>query len=366
MTNEKTELVVLGKINPVTVFTQSGGAKSIIDAIKAEVLKIDLDISTPKGRDNIKSLAYKIARSKTALDEAGKMLKSDLQKQVDLIDGERKTIRDELDSLKEQVRKPLTEFENAEKERVQKREDRISTINCMNDFSGVDATVMMIENRIKALNELFVFDWQEFQSRAQGAYLLSLKKLEEMKEARIKSDEQAAELERLRQEKIEQERIEREARIAQEAAAKAKREAEEKAAAEARAIQEKADQEKRLAEVKAAQERKAKEDAERQAEEAKAALERANLERIEAAKRAEREVKEASERAAKAERDRQEAEKLKQEAEARKREENKAHQKKINNEALQGLLSVGISEVDAKAVIMAIAKGNVPNVKIIY
>ena len=46
------------------------------------------------------------------------------------------------------------------------------------------------------------------------------------------------------------------------------------------------------------------------------------------------------------------------------REANKAHKKKICNEALQGLMNIGVSEELGKQILQAIHKGEVPHVSI--
>ena len=368
------ELIVVEPITALTVFGKEGGSETVIDSIRKQVEGLELDISTEKGRDQIKSVAYKIARTKTALDEQGKILKSEMQKQVDLIDGERKKIRDALDEMKEQVRKPLTDFENAEKLRVSVREERIAIIANLATPLVPDPAAETIQAHLDQLKETEVFDWQEFAMRAQATAEKTRTKLEAMLADRIKRDEEAAELERLRKEKEERERKEREEQIAREAAEAARKEAEEKAAAEAKAAQDKADREKREAEEREAAERKAKEDEIRAAEEAeakrKAEAEKAEADRKAAAGRAEREKKEAADRAAREERERIEAEKRKSDAEAAAREADKKHKAKINNEVLTALMkaiegSAGV-EATAKAVVVAIASGKVPHTKINY
>ncbi|MFW2015238.1 hypothetical protein ACG9ZD_20575, partial [Acinetobacter bereziniae] len=46
------------------------------------------------------------------------------------------------------------------------------------------------------------------------------------------------------------------------------------------------------------------------------------------------------------------------------REANKAHKKKIYNEALQGLMNIGVSEELGKQILQAVHKGEVPHVSI--
>ncbi|OJW20518.1 MAG: hypothetical protein BGO51_21990 [Rhodospirillales bacterium 69-11] len=81
---------------------------------------------------------------------------------------------------------------------------------------------------------------------------------------------------------------------------------------------------------------------------------------------AEKAAKEAEERAAQKERERIEAEKKAEADAAAKREADKKHRARINNEALGGLVAAGLTEDQGKAVVEAIAKGQIPNVKITY
>jgi len=358
---EETEnsLIVIEPITALTVFGKEGGSESVIDSIRKQVAGLDLDISTEKGRDQVKSVAYKIARTKTALDEQGKLLKSDLQKQVYLIDNERKKIRDACDELKEQVREPLTAFENIEKERVRVREDRIRDIVNFATPPVPDAPAVTIQAHLDHLKELEVFDWQEFSARAAANAEYTRTVLEGLLSQRKKQDEEKAELERLRAEQAERERKEREEQIAREAAEQARKQAEERAATEAKAAQEKAAAALRAEEQRREAERAAKERAEREVEAAKARAEAIEVERKADAERATRE-----------ERERADAEKRKADAEAEARQADKKHKAKVNNEVLTALMAAieGTSdgEETAKAVVVAIVSGKVPHTKISY
>ena len=57
----------------VALFKTENGLDPLIERIAAEVRAHVPDLTTAKGRDAIKSLAYKVARSKTMLDDAGKL-----------------------------------------------------------------------------------------------------------------------------------------------------------------------------------------------------------------------------------------------------------------------------------------------------
>ena len=129
ITSASTELAIISAIPAIVLaeFFKPNGADAVLSALKEEVRKVAamLDISTPSGREAIASLAYKVARSKTALDEKGKELVGAIKKQSGEIDAERKRVRDELDALKDEVRKPLTDWEDAEKECVAAHEQEL-------------------------------------------------------------------------------------------------------------------------------------------------------------------------------------------------------------------------------------------------
>ena len=79
------------------------------------------DVTTKKGRDAIASMAHKVARSKTYIDNAGKDLVAELKALPKQIDESRRVVRERLDALKDEVRRPLTEWE-AEQERIKAEE----------------------------------------------------------------------------------------------------------------------------------------------------------------------------------------------------------------------------------------------------
>lgn len=106
--------IVLEAENAVAVFT-SKAMDETLHKIEKEVLSFVPCVSTAKGRKEIASLAHKIAKSKTALDGAGKTLTADWKAKAKLVDVSRKEAREFLDALKERVRKPLTEWEDEEK-----------------------------------------------------------------------------------------------------------------------------------------------------------------------------------------------------------------------------------------------------------
>lgn len=384
---------------------KSGGSRAFLESVKMTVREqaSKLDISTKKGRDAIASLAYQVARTSTGVDDLGKELVEGWKTQAKVVDAERKLCREELAALKDEVRQPLTDWENADKIRVAVLEFKVVT---MSGFATLafGATVEDIEARISEVNALDMTNMQEFTSRAELAEKQTREYLGKALAEAQRRDAEAAEMAKLRAEAAERERKESDERIAKEAREKAQREAEEernrieqeKFQAEAWAKQAEAAriaaQEQAERDAKAAAERQA--ESERLAEERRVAAEaRAKQEAEEAAKRYSVELLRAEERrkqeaadaiereksirqlaAEKAERDRQaaiEAERERVAAEARKvaaeteaREKDKKHKSVVMGKAKNALIALGIPEDQAKSVVIAIQRGQVPNVRI--
>jgi len=348
------ELSIIEK--PATELYAPGAIRSILDSIKDAVKKTVTDPTTDKGRKEIASLAHKVAKTKVALDEAGKKLTEDARAQIDAVNAERKIVRDELDSLKEEVRRPLTEYEDREKARVAKHQAVLAHIDTFGEDLSLCGAAELAE-RHATLKALDVSNLDEFSGPAEtkknGAlYLLAEAHADACEKEAAKAK---AEADRIERERIERE--EREARIAKEAAERARVEAEERA--------------NRQAEEEAA--RVAAET--RRAEEAREAERKAEAERIAAA---ERQVKEAEERAAReiaeaTERQKREAEAAERarvaaiEAERvaeEKRAANKKHREKIIAAAVHALTESGVDPAAASHAVELITEGKIPAISI--
>lgn len=335
------EIVVFDrKYVPAELFVP-GTMDPLIGHIRETVMSEDRDPTTPKGRERIKSLAYKVTRTKTAIDSARKELVSAEKMRLAAIDAEGRRVREELDILADEVRQPVTEYENREKERVEAHKVAADAIGNMDHFD-FEPTSADIEKRLVETKKIST-DHEEFSSLAETAKATVIESLTKRLEFSRKAEAERTELERLRREAAEREQRERE----EAAAAKAKAEAEEAA----RIREEEA---RKAAEV---ERQRVQREAEQRESEIRAAAE---TKEREAAKRRE---KEAVER----ERQRAAEEKRAKEEAARKREADKKHMAKINNEALSGLLTAAnLDEAGAKQAIGAIAKGQVPHVSIQY
>ena len=232
-----TDLIIIEELNALEIFVENGLEK-LISAIELEVAKFVPDMTSEEGRKEIASMAYKVAKSKTALDNLGKDLVSEWKTKSKAVDSVRKIAWDKLEAMQHKVRKPLTDWENAEKLRVEERKARMQQmIDCAN--VPPEAPQHYVEEQIRFANSLYQFDWQEFQDMAQSEYDRILAYLNANLERCKKADIERAELEKLRKEAAERAVKDREELIAKEAAERATLQAE----AASKAILEKAERE---------------------------------------------------------------------------------------------------------------------------
>lgn len=209
-------------------FTGEEAAQAMINEIRAKALLIPVDISTDKGRKSCASIALKIAKSKTFLDDCGKGLVDGQKKEIKKIDDLRKLIRDGLDAFKEEYRRPLTEFEDREEKRVA---DFQSRIKAMREIRPA-ATSGEIRDQMLAHGIFSRDGWDEFAEPAAMAHAAGAGILFDALQAVEKREAEAIELARLRKEAAENEARQRDERIRREAEERGRAEAERKAAAE--------------------------------------------------------------------------------------------------------------------------------------
>lgn len=374
--------------NPMEIFCTPNGLDEAIDKFEVYVRSIDRDISTPKGRDNIRSIAFDIAKNKKHIEKMGTALTEEWRENTKKVNAEKKRGVERMQLIQDDIRRPLTEWEAKDEKRVSDHELYLNILIETRDVS-INFTSEHIKERLARIPDLMARDWEEFSDRAIKEADITTKHLEmKLKEA-LKAESDAADLARLRAEEEERTKAfhrlyddaERED-IAFNAAAKARREAEEKAEREAQAERERVENERQqeaskaqkalddaAAATEAANERTRK--AQEKAAEDKAALDKVLADALQAAedakaealKKADREKEEALAK----ERKRVADEKAREEKAQAERERNQAHKKKINNEVAEMLnqqLKIPIS--DAKEIVIAIAQGKVPHVSIKY
>lgn len=322
--SEVTDLVVIEKSSAMAVFTNNEQLDPIIEKIEKEARSLVPDVTTKKGRDAIASMAHKVARSKTYIDNAGKDLVAELKALPKQIDESRRIVRERLDTLKDEVRRPLTEWE-AEQERIKAEE---------------------------AAKKKAEEDRKQFESDHEIALLMNDAFDRELAEKKAEAERQ---------------RIAHEEELKRQAAEQAKREAEEKAAAELAAAK-KREEDAIAARAKA--ELLAKQAQERAEQEAKDAAAKAEAEKQAAIAAEQRKAQEEADRI-KREAEQKEAARLAEEKriadEKAAREADVKHRKAIGTDIVKALTdNSSITREQAIEVLTALMNGLVPHTNINY
>lgn len=338
-----------------------------VEAVRAEVVGEVPDLTTDKGRKRIASLAATVARSKTAVDGVGRAYLKQLKGLPKIIEAELREFEADMNAVRDEVRKPLNDWE-AEQEKakavVQEAMDELTNYYTL-PAEGCDSQA--IRFRYAQLQspaptvEVFGDRLEEAVTKQQYGLGILSKALDE----RLQFEKDQEELERLRREaaaRAEQDRI-------NEAAAKAVEDERLRVAGEQQA--------QREADALRIQQ------AEQQAREAEQRAQQAEQDRIATEQRAEHARQQAEQRQQQAadlareqEQRRQQEEQAEQQRQAQAREANRAHCGAINKAALEALLSVNmsaegqpesfLSQTEAKAIITAIIRGQIPAVAITY
>ena len=332
-TIEPERLATVEQEKRLAVFSTPGALEPILTVIEAVARKHVPDPSTDKGRKAIASLAANVAKCKVRLDDAGKELVAELKALPTAIDANRRAMRDRLDGLRDEMRAPLTQWE----ENQERQRQFVAGIQAM-PGQNQGATAERLQEVINALKARDLLQAPDFAEEVLTAQQLALKELEGMLALRRQADADAAELARLRKEALERQSQEAEAQRIRDAEVRARQDAEE---AQARAEREKTEAQRRLQEAE-----------ESAARERQAAAEREEQARVEATQEAERRQRAAAQAEADA---------------TSERERNKQHRLKIHTEALQDLMTnAGLDHDQARAVIIAIAQKTVSHIAISY
>ena len=333
--SEVTDLVVIEKSSAMAVFTNNEQLDPIIEKIEKEARSLVPDVSTKKGRDAIASMAHKVARSKTYIDNAGKDLVAELKALPKQIDECLRIARERLDALKDEVRRPLTEWE-AEQERI--AAEKAAEEERLRIEAEEKAALEALRKQIEADHEMALLMNDAFDRAAK-------EKAEEAERQRIAHEEE----------------------LKRQAAEQAKREAEEKAAAELAAAKKR--EEDAIA-ARAQTELLAKQAKERAEQEAKDAAAKAEAEKKAAIEAEQRKAQEEAERI-KREAEAKEVARLAEEKriadEKAKREADVKHRKAVGTEIVNALTAnTSISREQAIEVLKALMDGLVPRTQINY
>lgn len=369
--------------NAPTIFV-AGGLGRFIDAVRAEVCAEVPDLKTRKGRERIASLSATVSKRKASVEKPGRDYLRHIKTLPKVVEDELREFVSTMNTLRDEIRQPLTDWEAAEQARKDRHVDAVQSIHdfCL-DLSDINAAALL--ESIASVEAIRMGDqWEEFEAEAARAKDSTLADLRAALIKREQYEAEQAELARLRAEKEAQAQRDREAEIARQSAEKANQEAERRAQAErevaakreqalidqAAARQREAEQATRDAEAAAERQRR---QLQLQAEQAQLAAEQAEANRAAAELRAEQERISAERRQAQAveqakqdEIRRQSAAKAEEERQARAREADIANKTAVLTAAKEAVMQAGITEEQAKAVVNLVRRGLIPNVSISF
>ncbi|CQD57619.1 Uncharacterised protein [Yersinia enterocolitica] len=324
MADENTGLVVID-IKPESYPTLyvTNGLDKYLNQIRQAVNEVP-DVTTAKGRARIASLAASASRSKTAIEKPGREYLKKLKEAVKPAEAEIKRFVDACDALRDETRRPLTEWE-AEQDRLKQEAE------AKKKAEELAAEIEVAHEMALLMNDAFDRD------------------------AKAKADE----VERLRKA--------HEEFIAQQAAEKAKREVEEKAKRDIEAAEQR-ERDAKLAQERAEQTAKdAAAKAERDAKELAERVEREKQEAIAAEKLKAQQEAERVQRESKQKEDARRAEEKRIADEAAARAADVAHRKTIGTAIVNALTShTGLTREQAIATLTALKDGNIPHTTIHY
>lgn len=332
-TIEATDIITIPhKTDVPALFSQDDGIEKLVERIEKEARSFAIDISTAKGRKEVKSLAAKVSRSKTLIDEVGKEQNEERNRLNKEVNALRNMAKERLDALRDEIKAPVDKWERAEADRVRALEIRMDAFADHRATAHDDsATIQGVIDAITATE--IDATWEEYESDAKAAKAVALVKYQGDLAVAKAREAQAAELEALRAEKEARDREDAE-----------RKEAEQKAAAEA----------EQKARIQALADAKAREAEDKAKADAEAAEKRHKEELAEAAKR--------EERAAQAERDRIAAEAKAEEDAAAARAADKKHRQKIRAEIVKAITDA--KPENWEELVDAMIVGEIPHVKV--
>lgn len=168
--------------------------------LKADVDATPVDLATDKGRKAIASVAAKVRSEKAGIDRDRKKLTQEWRDNTALVNGAWNTIKDQLDTLAVEARKPLTEWEEAEAVKLDRCNEVISDIHGAAIVTLDDTSETVRERGMRIWAIEIGEDFGTLANEAEQAKSATIATLQAAM-ARLKVEEaDKAELQRLRDE----------------------------------------------------------------------------------------------------------------------------------------------------------------------
>ena len=229
-------------------FADGENLQKVADRIETLARGLVADVSTKEGVSQIKTAARQIASVKKKVDDLGKTVVAELKALPKIIDKNRADFRERMESLQEEIRRPVTDIEERQKAIDDIKGTHFACAAC--NSQELAAKIEELETQRAAVTAEV---WKEAYEEVLKAYDAEIGALSTMKSAAEKREEDARRLAELEAKQAEADRIIREQKIKEEAERKAREEAEARAAAEkARLEREKAEAERKAAEAERA------------------------------------------------------------------------------------------------------------------
>lgn len=310
---------------------------ALVTEIRQEITAFVPNLTTDKGRKEVAALAAKVARTKTAIDRARKALTERMRITTKRVNDVWSDREERLNALRDEARKPLDDWEAAEKKRTEMVSEGLTALRTAGIVreGETSASVQTRLNVIMAHTlepSIYGEDYEhavELKASVVDSLTSAIARLKVAEEDRRQAEIDRAELAELRAQKAAREQADAEARDKAEQE-QAEREREERAAAEA--------------------EQRRKE-----------AEERAERERAEAVERGKREEREKIEREQREKADRE----AKERADAERLANNKKHRAAVIKAAAEALVRENnLLAGTALAIVESILAGKITNVHI--
>lgn len=241
-------LTVADSGNLQQFFADGENLQKVADRIETLARGLVADVSTKEGVSQIKTAARQIASVKKKVDDLGKTVVAELKALPKIIDKNRADFRERMESLQEEIRRPVTDIEERQKAIDDIKGTHFACAAC--NSQELAAKIEELETQRAAVTAEV---WKEAYEEVLKAFDAEIGALSTMKSAAEKREEDARRLAELEAKQAEADRIIREQKIKEEAERKAREEAEARAAAEkARLEREKAEAERKAAEAERA------------------------------------------------------------------------------------------------------------------
>lgn len=171
--------------------------RALVERVEAQARRLVTDETTAAGREALRSNAYRVRRSKAPVADAAASLTEDFKRKTKEINGRRDAVIASFDNLYDEVRAPLTRWEEAETKRKEDLEARMSALLPPADLHV--ASIEQLEQFIATLEAVEIDEtWAEREEHARIRRLDTLGIVKAALAKAIDARDRAAELERLR------------------------------------------------------------------------------------------------------------------------------------------------------------------------